>query len=192
MLYTKPESSAILPMISQLPAWIAPVKLTRSASLWLSLLLLVCSLGLTACGAGTPRSIVQQALAFQIAEGSSPRQVLVGHDLVARHSQILEVKVRKDRTLTVHTASGSKLEGHQLTGTYTLSIQPPGDRRSYRRQAEPFQLTLAQAGEPKTWLLAYPVAESKNKLWSTVPFLPQIPSSETVIPAPDQEEEQAS
>jgi len=152
------------------------------------------------CGPRPPKPIVQQALAYQIAHVSGPVGSLVGSDQLAARLQLQDVKIRQDRREPLLLASGETLEGHHLSGTYTLSVQPPGSRRPYRRKGDPFQITLAHQKPrtaatqrsrdqepdrvetaPERWLLAYSSPDSKT--WEVIDFLPQPAPAPELPPA---------
>ncbi|MDX2273495.1 MAG: hypothetical protein NW237_16295 [Cyanobacteriota bacterium] len=156
-------------------------------SLWLGIALLGL-IWLSGCGAKAPQSVVQQALNYQMTHAPAALQAIVGYPQLQETVQIKDVKVKRDQTLTLPTGLRQKLEAHQLTGTYTLTIPSPQKRRGYQRRGEPFQLTLAQVGEPKTWQLVSPLLESVPPLWATQPFLPEPPPpSVSPTPSPDPE-----
>lgn len=155
---------------------------------------------LVGCGPRPPKPIVQQALAYQIAHVSGPVGSLVGSDQLAARLQLQDVKIRQDRREPLLLASGETLEGHHLSGTYTLSVQPPGSRRPYRRKGDPFQITLAHQKPrtaatqrsrdqepdrvetaPERWLLAYSSPDSKT--WEVIDFLPQPAPAPELPPA---------
>jgi hypothetical protein len=155
---------------------------------------------LAGCGPRPPKPIVQQALAYQIAHVSGPVGSLVGSDQLAARLQLQDVKIRQDRREPLLLASGETLEGHHLSGTYTLSVQPPGSRRPYRRKGDPFQITLAHQKPrtaatqrsrdqepdrvetaPERWLLAYSSPDSKT--WEVIDFLPQPAPAPELPPA---------
>ncbi len=153
------------------------------------------------CGHRPPKPIVQQALTYQISHLSGAVASLVGSDRLAERLEVRDVQIRQDRRESLLLASGEKLEGHHLSGTYTLIVQPPGSRRPYRRKGDPFRLTLAHqkeqsssgGAEPKTlperWLLAHPSPTAKT--WEVVDFfpqpapLPELPLAEAETPTPD-------
>lgn len=145
---------------------------------------------LVGCGPRPPKPIVQQALAYQIAHVSGPVGSLVGSDRLSAHLELQDVKIRQDRREPLLLVSGETLEGHHLSGTYTLIVHPPGSRRPYRRKGDPFQITLAHQKPrtaatqrsrdqepdrvetaPERWLLAYSSPDSKT--WTVIDFLPQ-------------------
>ncbi|MGQ9838277.1 MAG: hypothetical protein ACUVRV_10010 [Cyanobacteriota bacterium] len=134
---------------------------------------------LSGCGPRAPKPIVQQALAYQISHLPAPVGSLVGSEQLPIRLELQEVKIRQDWREPLLLASGEKVEGHHLSGTYTLAVKLPGSRRPYRRKGDPFQLTLAHQKEqtqgsqtqPERWLLAYSTAASKN--WEIIDFLPQ-------------------
>jgi len=145
---------------------------------------------LAGCGPRPPKPIVQQALAYQIAHVSGPVGSLVGSDRLSAHLELQDVKIRQDRREPLLLVSGETLEGHHLSGTYTLIVHPPGSRRPYRRKGDPFQITLAHQKPrtaatqrsrdqeparvetaPERWLLAYSSLDSKT--WTVIDFLPQ-------------------
>jgi hypothetical protein len=137
------------------------------------------------CGPRPPKSVVQQALAYQISHPAEPVASLVGSDRLAGRLEVQDVQIRQDRREPLLLASGEKLEGHHLSGTYTVIVKPPGSRRPYRRKGDPFQLTLAHqkaqsspspgGAQPKTlperWLLAHPSPDAKS--WEVIDFFPQ-------------------
>lgn len=137
------------------------------------------------CGPRPPKPVVQQALAYQISHPAGAVASLVGGDRLAARLEVQDVQIRQDRREPLLLASGEKLEGHHLSGTYTLIVKPPGSRRPYRRQGNPFRLTLAhqkaqsspspEEAEPKTlperWLLAHPSPNAKT--WEVIDFFPQ-------------------
>ncbi|MEN9223754.1 MAG: hypothetical protein Q6M04_15065 [Thermostichus sp. BF3_bins_97] len=147
---------------------------------WILCIVATVLLGLlSGCGPKAPKPIVQQALAYQISHLSAPVGSLVGSDQLLARLELQDVKIRQDRRESLLLASGEKLEGHHLSGTYTLAVKLPGSRRPYRRKGDPFQLTLAhqkaqtQGSEtlPERWLLAYGSPDAKT--WEIVDFLPQ-------------------
>ncbi len=160
-------------------------------------------LGLLAgCGPRPPKSIVQQALAYQIAHLSEPVASLVGSEQLSARVEVQDVKIRQDRREPLLLAccsprTGETLEGHHLSGTYTLIVKPPGSRRPYRRKGDPFQLTLAHQKAqtvatqrsrdpepqivPERWLLAYGSPDSKS--WRVIDFLPQPAPAPELPPA---------
>ncbi|MEN9232021.1 MAG: hypothetical protein Q6L68_14045 [Thermostichus sp. DG02_5_bins_236] len=168
---------------------------------------------LSGCGPRAPKPIVQQALAYQISHLPVPVGSLVGSEQLPARLELQQVKIRQDRREPLLLASGEKVEGHHLSGTYSVSVRVPGSRRPYRRQGDPFQLTLAHSKEqtqgsetlPERWLLAYSTPDSKN--WEIIDFLPQpalpaelppaetaetvdpeplpTPTSEMVVPTPE-------
>lgn len=144
-------------------------------SFWFKVMILcglLCSLW--GCGVKTPKSIVQQALSYEISHPAASRQALVGADVLPRYSQIKSLQLKQEKRLSLRLADAAKLPGVQIQGTYTLSVLPPGDRRPYTRSQEPFQVTLAQIPnmDPETsWVLAY-VQPGTQSLWTTVAFLP--------------------
>lgn len=153
------------------------------------------------CGPRPPKSVVQQALAYQISHPAEPVASLVGSDRLAGRLEVQDVQIRQDRREPLLLASGEKLEGHHLSGTYTVIVKPPGSRRPYRRKGDPFQLTLARQqvqsagsqGLTERWLLASSSPEGKG--WEVVDFLPPgqakapspasaaSPASQTALPA---------
>ncbi|HIK20725.1 MAG TPA: hypothetical protein IGR15_06665 [Synechococcus sp. M44_DOE_062] len=156
----------------------------------LSLVVIVLVGLLVGCGPRPPKPIVQQALAYQIAHVSGPVGSLVGIDQLPARLEVQDVKIRQDRREPLLLVSGETLEGHHLSGTYTLIVHPPGSRRPYRRKGDPFQITLAHqkaqtvarqwSGDqesdgvetvPERWLLAYSSPDSKT--WKVIDFLPQ-------------------
>ena len=152
---------------------------------------------LAGCGPRPPKPIVQQALAYQIAHLSEPVASLVGSEQLSARLEVQDVKIRQDRREPLLLASGETLEGHHLSGTYTLIVKPPGSRRPYRRKGDPFQLTLAHQKAqtvatqrsrdpepqivPERWLLAYGSPDSKS--WRVIDFLPQPPPAPELPPA---------
>lgn len=151
---------------------------------------------LAGCGPRPPKPIVQQALAYQIAHLSGPVGSLVGSDQLAARLQLQDVKIRQDRREPLLLVSGETLEGHHLSGTYTLIVHPPGSRRPYRRKGDPFQITLAHQKAqtvatqrspdrvktvPERWLLAYSSPDSKT--WEVIDFLPQPAPAPELPPA---------
>ncbi len=171
---------------------------------WVLCVVVIVLLGLLGgCGPKAPKPIVQQALAYQLSHLSAPVGSLVGSDQLLTRLKLQDVKIRQDRRESLLLAccsatlspAGEKLEGHHLSGTYTLIVKPPGSRRPYQRKGDPFQLTLAHQKaqtvatqrspdqdpdrvgetEPKTlperWLLAYRSPDSKT--WEVIDFLPQ-------------------
>jgi len=143
-------------------------------------LLAIVLLGLLAgCAPRPPQSVVQQALAYQMTHLAGPVASLVGSDRLADHLEVQDVRIQRDRREPLLLTSGETLEGHHLSGTYTLLVKPPGSRRPYRRKGDPFQLTLARQkvkqaesqGPTEQWLLAY--ASAGGKRWEVVNFLPQ-------------------
>ncbi|MEN9226714.1 MAG: hypothetical protein Q6L60_08105 [Thermostichus sp. HHBFW_bins_43] len=148
---------------------------------------------LSGCGPRAPKPIVQQALTYQMSHLSAPVGSLVGSDQLPARLELRDVKIRQDRREPLLLASGEKLEGHHLYGTYTLTVKPPGSRRAYRRQGDPFELTLAhqkaqsQGSEtlPERWLLAYRSPDLKT--WEIVDFLPQ-PAPPPELPPADESE----
>lgn len=130
------------------------------------------------CGPRPPKSVVQQALAYQISHPAEPVASLVGSDRLAGRLEVQDVQIRQDRREPLLLASGEKLEGHHLSGTYTVIVKPPGSRRPYRRKGDPFQLTLARQqvqsagsqGLTERWLLASSSPDGKG--WEVVDFLP--------------------
>ena len=150
------------------------------------------------CGPRPPKPIVQQALTYQISHLSGTLASLVGSDRLPARLEVQDVQIRQDRREPLPLASGEKLEGHHLSGTYTLIVKPPGSRRPYRRKGDPFQLTLAhqkaqsspspEGAEPKTlperWLLAHPSPNAKT--WEVIDFFPQpAPLPELPLAEPD-------
>ncbi len=140
------------------------------------LVMLLCSL-LVACGGETPRSVVEQALEYQITHPLSARQGLLGIEQLQAQISLSRVRVTQDQTLILPGEQGHSWAGHHLEGTYTLRVNPEEGRRFFRRK-EPFQLTLAQIGEEeKTWVLAYPKSGSlDSETWTTLEFLPRPPA----------------
>lgn len=155
---------------------------------------------LVGCGPRPPKPIVQQALAYQIAHVSGPVGSLVGSDRLSAHLELQDVKIRQDRREPLLLVSGETLEGHHLSGTYTLIVHPPGSRRPYRRKGDPFQITLAHQKPrtaatqrsrdqepdrvetaPERWLLAYSSPDSKT--WEVIDFLPQPAPAPELPPA---------
>lgn len=149
---------------------------------------------LSGCGPKAPKPIVQQALAYQMSHLPAEVGSLVGSEQLLARLELQAVKIRQDRREPLLLASGEKVEGHHLSGTYTLAVKLPGSRRPYRRKGDPFQLTLAhtkeQTQDPQApserWLLAYSTPDSKS--WETIDFLPQpapppeLPPAETAEP----------
>lgn len=148
------------------------------------------------CGPRPPKSVVQQALAYQISHPAEPVASLVGSDRLAGRLEVQDVQIRQDRREPLLLASGEKLEGHHLSGTYTVIVKPPGSRRPYRRKGDPFQLTLAHQKAqtvatqrspdrvktvPERWLLAYSSPDSKT--WEVIDFLPQPAPAPELPPA---------
>lgn len=156
------------------PDWI---RRCRGAILCCLTLLLVGLL--SGCGPRAPKPIVQQALAYQISHLPAPVASLVGSEQLPVRLELQEVKIRQDRREPLLLASGEKVEGHHLKGTYSLAVKLPGSRRPYRRKGDPFQLTLVRIkGQtqnsktlPERWLLAYSTPDSKS--WQLIDFLPQ-------------------
>lgn len=139
------------------------------------LILALCSL-MVACGGGAPRSVVEQALKYQMTQPLSPRQELLGAERLPEQVFIKGVKINRDQPLTIPSDEGQSLNAHRVQGTYTLTIDPPGGEDTFVRRQEPFQLTLAEVGEEKTWMLAVPDSQSsQSPTWTTVEFLPQPP-----------------
>ncbi|MCF2969908.1 hypothetical protein L1047_01695 [Synechococcus sp. Nb3U1] len=134
---------------------------------------------LSGCGPRAPKPIVQQALAYQISHLPAQVGSLVGSEQLLTRLELQDVKIRRDRREPFLLASGETVEGHHLSGTYSLSVKLPGSRRPYRRKGDPFQLTLAHQKEqtqgpetlPERWLLAYSTPDSK--MWEIIDFLPQ-------------------
>jgi hypothetical protein len=144
-------------------------------SVWFKVVIL-CGLlwTLWGCGVKTPKSIVQQALSYEIAHPAASRQALVGADVLPSYSQIKSLQLKQEKRLSLRLADAAKVPGVHIQGTYTLSVAPPGDRRPYTRSQEPFQLTLAQISDtdPETaWVLAYS-QPGAQPLWTTIAFLP--------------------
>mgnify|MGYP000116292169 CR=1 FL=1 len=157
---------------------------------------------LAGCGPRPPKPIVQQALAYQIAHLSEPVASLVGSEQLSARLEVQDVKIRRDRREPLLLAccsprTGETLEGHHLSGTYTLIVKPPGSRRPYRRKGDPFQLTLAHQKAqtvatqrspdaepqivPERWLLAYGSPDAKS--WRVIDFLPQPAPAPELPPA---------
>ncbi|MEN9238380.1 MAG: hypothetical protein Q6K80_09220, partial [Thermostichus sp. DG_1_6_bins_120] len=158
---------------------------------------------LSGCGPRPPKPIVEQALAYQMSHLPAEVASLVGSEQLLGRVELQQVKIRQDRRQPLLLASGEKVEGHHLRGTYSISVQVPGFRRPYRRQGDPFQLTLAHRKErsqgpqtlPEQWLLAYPLPDSET--WETVDFLlqpallPEIPPVETAEETPERADPEA-
>ncbi|MGK7912743.1 MAG: hypothetical protein AB4050_14895 [Synechococcus sp.] len=134
-------------------------------------------LGLVACGASAPHSVVDSALQFEIAHATDTANTLVGIELLEEWSQVRSVKVRTQRPTDLQV-DGESYPGIEVSGTYTLAIRTPNQRSRYKR-IEPFTLTLIPEIEPETgrerWLLAQPQPSATNTSiseWTLVDFLP--------------------
>lgn len=139
------------------------------------LILLVWSLGV-ACGGDTPRSVVEQALEYQIAHPIGVGQEVLGLAALQEQVDLTGVKIKTDRPLTLPGEQGP-LAARHLEGTYTLRVDPEGERRYFRRQ-QPFQLTLAEREEEPIWVLATPSSgvSGSGTAWTTLEFLPAVES----------------
>ena len=161
---------------------------------WLvrSCLILVLLLGTVACGASVPRTVVQDALQFEIAHAKESANTLVGVELLERWSQLRSVNVQAQSSVTV-PAEAETYPGIEVRGTYTLDIRTP-DRKSRYTRTEPFALTLVHVVEPEAeidrWLLAQPpniTPNSKERDWTLVDVVsaPEVSPSSTVTPEPN-------
>lgn len=137
--------------------------------------------GTVACGASAPRSVVDSALQFEIAQAKTVPNTLVGIKLLEDWSQVRSVKVQTQQSVTVHVDE-TTYPGLDVRGTYTLEIHTPGRASKYKRTS-PFALTLVHEVDPEVdrgrWLLARPqaalqpnVTNSTSSNWTLIDFLP--------------------
>ena len=142
-----------------------------------SCLLLLLVVGLSACGDSAPRTVVEQALQYQIAHVDKADNPLVGHELLERRTNIRSVKVQSQKSTKI-SADDSVYPAVDVRGTYTLTIRQPQRKARYKR-TEPFSLTLAHLEDPEAnldrWVLARTSetrGDRQQPNWQLVEFLP--------------------
>ncbi|MEM9535561.1 MAG: hypothetical protein AAGA40_07810 [Cyanobacteria bacterium P01_E01_bin.45] len=154
-------------------------------------------LGLVACGASAPRSVVDSALQFEIAHAKEAVDTLVGVELLDEWSQVRSVKVQTQTSVEV-PVDGDRYSGVNVRGTYTLAVRTPNRKSRYKR-TEPFALTLVQKIAPELesnpnskrdrWLLAepHPSPHASASEWTLIDFLPvpEQPESPPSLTNPD-------
>ena len=154
---------------------------------WLVRSCVICLLlfGTVACGASAPRSVVDNALQFEIAHANEATNTLVGVEDLERWSQVRAVNVQAQKSIDVR-ANGQLYPGLAVRGTYTLTVRSPNRKSQYRR-TEPFALTLVNITDPATdnerWLLAQPQKSTANVSisdrspaeWTLIDFAPAPP-----------------
>ncbi|MEM9566816.1 MAG: hypothetical protein AAF974_00780 [Cyanobacteria bacterium P01_E01_bin.34] len=156
-------------------------------------------LGLVACGANVPRSVVDSALQFEIAHAKDAPITLVGVELLDEWSQVRSVKVQTQTSVEV-PIDGERYAGVNVHGTYTLAVRTPMRKSRYKR-TEPFTLTLVRDVDPELegnlnsngdhWLLAELHPSTPHSLaseWTLIDFLPlpEQPESPPTLANPDE------
>lgn len=142
-------------------------------------LILLLVLGMVACGANAPNSVVEEALQYEISHAKESPAALVGVELLDQWSQVKSVQVKSQSAVDLY-ADGTVYPGVNVRGVYTVAVRTPNRKSRYKR-TEPFALTLAHWVDEETerdrWLLAYPIAASEGRSpqpeWRLNDFLPQ-------------------
>ena len=142
-----------------------------------SCLMLLLLVGLSACGDNAPRTVVEEALRYQVTHVEKADNPLVGYELLESRTNIRSVKVQSQKSISI-SADGDVYPAVDVRGTYTLAIRQPHHKARYKR-IEPFALTLAHLENPEAnldrWVLA---RTSKNEgdrhppNWQLVEFFP--------------------
>ncbi|GAB4210605.1 MAG: hypothetical protein OHK0012_01290 [Synechococcales cyanobacterium] len=146
---------------------------------WLVMALLLLGLCLGGCGRQVPRSVVEQALQWQVIHPQGIRNELVGSAALSHQVKITQEKVQRDRRWRE-----AGLTGRHISGTYVLTLT---QRHPIKKQL-PFDVVLVPEGDPPQWLLAIPDSQG----WKVTPIgltgeMPdqeasgaEIPSAETL------------
>lgn len=166
-----------------------------------SCLLLLLLVGISACGDSAPRTVIEDALRYEITHLAEADNRLVGYELLDRWTRIRSVKVRSQKSIAV-SADGKKYPALSVRGTYSLAVRLP-DRRSRYNRTEPFSLTLARIEASESdldrWVLARASGDSGDRKqldWELVEFLPlpelQPVESDSTAPPQDLSAEELS
>ena len=167
---------------------------------WLVRSCVICLLlfGTVACGTSAPRSVVDNALQYEIAHAGEAPNPLVGIEDLERWSQVRAVNVQAQKSIDVR-ADGQLYPGLAVRGTYSLTVRSPNRKSRYKR-TEPFVLTLVHLTDPATdsdrWLLARSqkstanasISDRASAEWTLIDFAPApSPESPPDLTEPDEE-----